>query len=82
MPPKATKIPREYAVDAPAPRLITKMAESFPSSAAFGSVACMVAAGSSAIVAVAKLPSFVKVTVSGPSTSSVNVGVTVTVVEV
>ena len=41
----------------------------------------MVAAGSSAIVAVADVPSAVKITVSGPSICTLKIGVTVTVAD-
>ncbi len=82
MPLIATDAGRAYAAEAPAPRLITNVAVSSPNSAAVESVARIVAAGSSAIVAVAEVPSAVKITVSGPSMSSVKMGVTVSVVEV
>ena len=50
-----------------------------PNSAAFGSVAVMVTAGSSTIVTVAVLPSAERMTVSGPSTAAEKTGVMVTV---
>ena len=50
-----------------------------PSSAALGSVAVSVTAGSSATVTVAVAPSADRMTVSAASTASLKIGVTVTV---
>ena len=77
VPPIDTVTDRSNAVDAPAPRVTTNVAVS-PSSVALASVAAIVAAGSSAICAVADTPSTVKITVSTPSIAGWNVGVTVT----
>ncbi len=63
------------------PRVTVNVPVSGPSSAAFGSVATMVTAGSSAIVTVAVEPSAVAMTVSAVSVTALKIGVTVTVVE-